>query len=211
MEKVSFFISRNALPSRPNCSFYKLCIFLLHYFPLHCPAIEFAKYIFSTASLKDKQGQAIFFLYFSSSFYFCKSFFRAWLGQIVKVAIGNERNWTKHFKPFPIRALALEFPKCENHSIGFYSRCSKNKSPNVEQSTENHLEFSLFVNQQISHKPSLLFQDFEDLLWLIGLFSIKTEQRYVKTPSMTSFFIHRNFSCKLINGKKAAYLWVLLL
>ena len=73
-------------------SFYKLCIFLLHYFPLHWPAIEFAKYIFSTASLKDKQGQAIFFLYFSSSFYFCKSFFRAWLGQIVKVAIGNERN-----------------------------------------------------------------------------------------------------------------------
>ena len=41
-------------------SFYKLCIFLLHYFPLHCPAIEFAKYIFSTAPLKDKQGQVIF-------------------------------------------------------------------------------------------------------------------------------------------------------
>ena len=170
MEKVSFFISRNALPSSPNCFLLQIMHFLLHYFPLHWPAIEFAKYIFSTASLKDKQGQAFPFHVFSSSFYFCKSFFRAWLGQIVKVAIGNERNWTKHFKPFPIRALALEFPKCENHSIGFYSRCSKNKSPNVEQSMENHLELPLFANQQILHKPSLLFQDFEDLLWLIGLF-----------------------------------------
>ena len=134
-------------------SFYKLCIFLLHYFPLHWPAIEFAKYIFSTASLKDKQGQAIFF---SCFFYFWKSFFRASLGQIVKEVIGNEKNWTKHFKPFPIRALALEFPKCENHSIGFYSSCSKNKSPNVEQSTENHLlDLSLFSDHQFFNKPSI--------------------------------------------------------
>ena len=172
-------------------SSYKLCIFLLHYFPLHYPTIEFAKYIFSTASLKDKQGQAFPFHVFSSSFYFCKSFFRAWLGQIVKVAIGNERNWTKHFKPFPIRALALEFPKCENHSIGFYSRCSKNKSPNVEQSTENHLELSLFVNQQILHKPSLLFQDFDlrgPLMVFLAFFLLDLNKGMLKTPSMTNHF-----------------------
>ena len=113
-----------------------------------------------------------------------------------------------HFKPFPIRALALEFPKCENHSIGFYSRCSKNKSPNVEKKHGKHLlDLSLFANRQILNKPSLLFQDFDlrrPLMAYWPFFPIKAEQRYARnTLYDKSFFVHRNFSCTLINEKKS--------
>lgn len=97
-----------------------------------------------------------------------------------------------HFKPFPIRALALEFPKCENHSIGFYSSCSKNKSPNVEHSTENQLlDLSLFANRQILNKPSLLFQDFDlrrPLMAYWPFFLLKLNKGMQETHSMTNHF-----------------------
>ena len=69
------------------------------------------------------------------------------------------------------------------------------------------LDLSLFANRQILNKPSLLFQDFDlrrPLMAYWPFFPIKAEQRYARnTLYDKSLFVHRNFSCTLINEKKS--------
>ena len=123
MEKASFFISRNALPSSPNCFLLQIMHFPLTLLSASLAGNRVCKIHLSTASLKDKQGQEIFF---SCFFLFLQKFLQGIVGTNRKSGNWKWKELNKYISSlFPIRALALEFPKCENHSIGFYSRCSK--------------------------------------------------------------------------------------
>ena len=92
-------------------SSYKLCIFLLHYFPLHYPTIEFAKYIFSTASLKDKQGQAISFLCFFFIFLFLQKFLQGMVGTNRKSSNWKWKELNKTFQAFPHKGPRPRIPQ----------------------------------------------------------------------------------------------------
>ena len=99
------------LASSPNCFLLQIMHFLLHYFPLHWPAIEFAKYIFSTASLKDKQGQAISFLCFFFIFLFLQKFLQGMVGTNRKSSNWKWKELNKTFQAFPHKGPRPRIPQ----------------------------------------------------------------------------------------------------